>query len=214
MNNNIIQITKTTTGIIMIIMWLVWRWQWWRRQQWLMLLLFIMIIMQGIYNYIPKTNHVPREYNVTTILWLQFWVPVMLYLYPLINVLCCCICTFWSTCTVPSRVVFSSSLMCFLGSLLWYFLNDFKIVIVVSVIIGYHFFFFNPSVLYFCLKVSVFLNLLGFFLAHIYYLLKVQFLVTDMIVLYCRRLWCPVFLFGMALPVFTCWFSSRVTLPS
>jgi len=150
MNNNIIQITKTTTGIIMIIMWLVWRWQWWRRQQWLMLLLFIMIIMQGIYNYIPKTNHVPREYNVTTILWLQFWVPVMLYLYPLINVLCCCICTFWSTCTVPSRVVFSSSLMCFLGSLLWYFLNDFKIVIVVSVIIGYHFFF---SILVCCISV-------------------------------------------------------------
>ena len=55
----------------------------------LLLLLFIITIMQDIYNYIPKTNNVPREYNVTTIMWLQFLVPVMLS--TLINVLCCCI---------------------------------------------------------------------------------------------------------------------------
>jgi hypothetical protein len=94
----------------------------------LMFLLFIITIMQGIYNYIPKTNHVPREYNVTAILWLQFWEPLMLY--PLINVLFCCIYTFWSMCALPSRVVFCSSLMCFPGILLWYFLDNFKILIV------------------------------------------------------------------------------------
>jgi len=55
-------------------------------------MLFIITIIQGIYNYIPNTYNVPREYNVTTILWLQFLVPVMLYL--LINVLCCCIYAF------------------------------------------------------------------------------------------------------------------------
>jgi hypothetical protein len=27
--------------------------------------------MQGIYNYIPETNHVFRVYNVAAILWLQ-----------------------------------------------------------------------------------------------------------------------------------------------
>ena len=151
MNNHIIQITKTRTRIIMVIMWLGrlwwwwwwwwwwwrwwWWWQWWRR--FLMLFLFIITIMQGIYNYIPKTNNAPREYNVTTILWLQFLVPVMLY--PLMNVLWCCICTFWSMCAVPSRVVLCSSLMCFPGVLLWYFLNDFKIVIVVSVTAGISF---------------------------------------------------------------------------
>jgi hypothetical protein len=44
-------------------------------------------------------------------------------------------------CAVPSMVVFCSSFLCFPGILLWCSLNDFKIVIVVSVITGYHFFF-------------------------------------------------------------------------
>jgi hypothetical protein len=32
--------------------------------------------MQGIYTYIPETNHVPKEYNVTAILSLLFTVPI------------------------------------------------------------------------------------------------------------------------------------------
>jgi uncharacterized membrane protein len=52
----------------------------------LLLLLFIIIIiiivigkdnisfMQGIYTYIPETNNVPKEYNVTAILSLLFMV--------------------------------------------------------------------------------------------------------------------------------------------
>ena len=28
--------------------------------------------MQGIYNYIPETNHVSREYSVAAVLYLQF----------------------------------------------------------------------------------------------------------------------------------------------
>jgi hypothetical protein len=31
--------------------------------------------MQGIYTHIPETNHVPKEYNVATILSLPFMVP-------------------------------------------------------------------------------------------------------------------------------------------
>ena len=102
MNNHIIQMTKTTTGIITVIMRLG-RWWWWR-QRLLRFLLFIINMMQGTYNYIPKTNCVPMEYNVTAILWLQLWIPLMLY--PLINVLCCWIYTFWTMCAVPSRVFF------------------------------------------------------------------------------------------------------------
>ena len=34
--------------------------------------------MQGIYTYIPETNHVPREYSVSAILSLQFMVPISL----------------------------------------------------------------------------------------------------------------------------------------
>jgi hypothetical protein len=32
--------------------------------------------MQGIYTYIPETNHVPKEYSVTAILSLLFVVPI------------------------------------------------------------------------------------------------------------------------------------------
>jgi hypothetical protein len=34
--------------------------------------------MQGIYTYIPETNHVPKEYNVAAILSLLFMVPISL----------------------------------------------------------------------------------------------------------------------------------------
>jgi hypothetical protein len=34
--------------------------------------------MQGIYTYIPETNHVPKEYNVAAILSLLFRVPISL----------------------------------------------------------------------------------------------------------------------------------------
>ena len=34
--------------------------------------------MQGIYTYIPETNHVPREYSIAAILSLLFMVPISL----------------------------------------------------------------------------------------------------------------------------------------
>jgi hypothetical protein len=34
----------------------------------LLLLLFVIFFMQGIYTYIPETNHVPRDYSVAAIL--------------------------------------------------------------------------------------------------------------------------------------------------
>jgi hypothetical protein len=35
--------------------------------------------MQGIYNYIHETNHVSRVYSVTSVLYLQFVLYVMLF---------------------------------------------------------------------------------------------------------------------------------------
>jgi hypothetical protein len=35
--------------------------------------------MQGIYNYIPETNHVSGVYSVATVQYLQFMVHVMLF---------------------------------------------------------------------------------------------------------------------------------------
>ena len=37
----------------------------------LLLLLFVVTFMQGIYNYVPETNHVSGTYSATAILWLQ-----------------------------------------------------------------------------------------------------------------------------------------------
>jgi hypothetical protein len=39
--------------------------------------------MQGIYNYIPETNHISRVHSVAAVLYLQFVLHVMLF--PLLN---------------------------------------------------------------------------------------------------------------------------------
>jgi hypothetical protein len=38
----------------------------------------IISFMQGIYTYIPETNHVPKEYNVAAILSVLFMAPIPL----------------------------------------------------------------------------------------------------------------------------------------
>jgi len=79
--------------------------------------------MQGIYTYIPETNHVPREYSVAAILLLLFM--VLISLVSVSNLLHFCISTSRSMCTVPNMAVFWSSLTSrFLGMLLIFFLND------------------------------------------------------------------------------------------
>jgi hypothetical protein len=74
--------------------------------------LFIIIIiigkdtisfMQGIYTYIPETNHVPKEYIVVTILSLLFMVPISLA--PALALMCFYIRTFRSMCAVPNMAV-------------------------------------------------------------------------------------------------------------
>ena len=41
--------------------------------------MFFIVFMQGIYNYIPETNHVSRAYRVAAVLYLQFLLRVLLF---------------------------------------------------------------------------------------------------------------------------------------
>ena len=97
--------------------------------------LFFFSIMQGIYTYIPVTNHVPMEYSVAAILLLLFM--VLISLVSVLNLLYFYISTFRSMCAVPNMAVFCSSFTsCFPCILLTYFLNEFEIVTVAPVITG------------------------------------------------------------------------------
>ena len=71
--------------------------------------------MQGIYTYIPETNHVPREYSVSAILSLLFMVPISLV--PVLALLYFYVSTFRSMCAVPNMAVFCSS---FTSWFTWY----------------------------------------------------------------------------------------------
>jgi hypothetical protein len=80
--------------------------------------------MQGIYAYIPETDHVPKEYNVAAILSLLFMAPISLA--PVLALMYFYISTFRSMCAVPNMAVFCSSLTSwFPCMMLTYFLNDF-----------------------------------------------------------------------------------------
>jgi hypothetical protein len=83
--------------------------------------------MQGIYTYIPETNHVPREYSVSAILSSLSMVSISLV--PALALLYFYVSTFRSMCAVPNMAVFSSSFTSwFPAMLLMYFLNDFDMV--------------------------------------------------------------------------------------
>ena len=56
--------------------------------------------MYGIYNCIPETNHVPAVYSVTTVLYLQFTLHIMLF--PMLNVMYFYISTSHSMCPVQN----------------------------------------------------------------------------------------------------------------
>ena len=64
--------------------------------------------MQGIYTYIPETNHVPREHCVAAILVLLFM--VLISLVPALTPLYRYVSTFRSMCAVPNMAVLCGSL--------------------------------------------------------------------------------------------------------
>jgi hypothetical protein len=77
----------------------------------LLLLLFVIPFIQGVYNYIllPKANHASRLYSAAAILWLQCTLHIMLF--PMLNVLYLYISTLLSMCAVSNMAVFCSYLM-------------------------------------------------------------------------------------------------------
>ena len=101
----------------------------------IIIIITIISFMQGIYTYIPETNHVPREHSVSDILSLLFMVPISLV--PALAVLYFYVSTFRSMCAVPNMAVFCSSFTSwFPGVLLMYFLNYFEMVQVAPIITG------------------------------------------------------------------------------
>jgi hypothetical protein len=93
--------------------------------------------MQGIYNYIPDTNHVSRVYSVAAVLNLQFVLHVTL-LHPR-DVLYFYISTSRSMSAVPNMAVFcfcTSLITCFPSMLLSYCLSDFEMIPVTPIITG------------------------------------------------------------------------------
>jgi hypothetical protein len=70
-------------------------------------IIFIISFLQGIYTYIPLDNHVPRQYIVAAILSLLFMVPISPV--PALALLYFYVSTFQSMCAVPNMAVFCSS---------------------------------------------------------------------------------------------------------
>ena len=95
----------------------------------IIIIILVIIYVQGIYSYVPETNHVSRVYSVAAATR-KVISPGKCVLYFYIN-------TFPSICQVPNMPVFCSSLVsCFPGMLLRNCLSDFEMVPVASVITG------------------------------------------------------------------------------
>jgi len=88
--------------------------------------------MQGIYTYIPETNHVPRERCVATILELLFM--VLISLVPALTPLYFYVSTFRSMCAVPNMAVFCSSLTSWFPGMFLTFIIIIIIIIIVIII--------------------------------------------------------------------------------
>jgi hypothetical protein len=64
--------------------------------------------MQGVYTYIPETNHVSREHCVAAVLVLLFM--VLISLVPALTPLYLYVSTLQNMCAVPNMAIFCSSL--------------------------------------------------------------------------------------------------------
>ena len=83
-----------------------------------MIIIIVISFMQGIYKYIPETNHVPREYSVPAILSLLFMVSIslvpalaLLYFYVSTSEVCAQ-CPIWLFSVVPSLYGFLVCCLC------------------------------------------------------------------------------------------------------
>jgi hypothetical protein len=58
----------------------------------IVIIIITISFMQGIYTYIPETNHVPKGYNVAAVLSLLFMAPISLF--PALALMYFCLSTF------------------------------------------------------------------------------------------------------------------------
>ena len=98
-------------------------------------IIFVITFMQGIYNYIPETNHVSRVQSVAAVLYLQFVLQVMLFhpwnmfcTFTLVLSKVCVRCPIWLFFVVPW---FQAS-----QHVAQEFLNDYEIVTVPLLVLG------------------------------------------------------------------------------
>jgi len=126
-------------------------------------------------------------------------------LFPMTNILYIYISTLWSICTMPRMAVFCSPLISsFPDKSLRYLMNDVEMVPVAPVItvITYVFTFYIQ-----CISTAMSLCIVTSFQflswSH-FYVLKLQCILTDMFLICCHTLWCPVYCEGW-LSVFACW---------
>ena len=133
----------------------------WKKPRFIIVVIIIIIIiiisfMQGIYTYIPKTNHVPREYSISAILSWLFMVSVSLV--PALALLYFYVSTFWSMCVQCPIWLFSvvPSLHGFLVCCLIFFSDWFWNGPSRSYYYWYHPCFYLPHALYFYCQVLIF----------------------------------------------------------
>jgi hypothetical protein len=130
----------------------------------IIIIIITISFIQGIYTYIPKTNHVSKEYNVAAILSLLFMAPISLV--PALALMYFYISTLRSMYAVSNMAVFCSSLTSwFPGVVFTCFLNDFEMVpvapIIIIIIINYYAYCLCvcKCVMYCCHRVSTQLRL-------------------------------------------------------
>jgi len=113
--------------------------------------------MQGIYNYIPETNHVSRVYSVAAVLYLQFALRVMLF--RLWNMFCTFTLALSAVC-VQCRIWLFLYFLNFMLSryvALRYCLSDFEMVPVAPIITGITL-ILQPTRCTCCLKLLIFVK--------------------------------------------------------
>jgi hypothetical protein len=125
----------------------------------IVIIIIIITLMHGIYNYVSETNHVFRVCSVATILYLQFVLHVMLSR-PW-NMFCtftvAALSAVRGMCAMPNMAVFCSSLIsCSPGVLLRYCLSDFEMAPDAPIAYLYHFCFHSLHYYYYYYYCKIF----------------------------------------------------------
>ena len=177
------------------------------------MIMLVITFLQGIYNYIPETNHVSSVYSDAAVLYLQFVLHAMLFR-PWNMLRTFYISTFRSKCEVHNMAVFCSSIIaCFPGLLLRYCPSDFEMAPIAPVIAGITFAFTFHT------RWISFMRSLYFKIFSAYFLITFLFpgiaaSINMHVPCLLSRIMMSGLLLRIVLTVRTCWFHNMATLPS